>query len=180
MPTGSGDFQYPFRLGLALDFRKIDVIVRQVRCRRRYLGRFQGLFTSQMASDIAKCFNAIDRKVRTEQGFRCIVPADEDGLHPLSCPFQYHRQDTVDRAEPPIQGQFAHEETAFASFSSYLATRYKDGYGQAQVEAGCIFLEVCRCQINRQASHGEFITTVLDGCPDPFFGFFHRRSCQAH
>ena len=178
MAAGRSDFQDPFGFGLALDFGKIDVVIGQVRVRQCGPGGLQRLLARQMAGDVAESPDAIDRKVRAEQGFGGIVPADEDRLHPLGRPFQDHGQDAVHRADATVQGQFTQEEAVFAGLFGNLAARHEDGHGQAQVKTGRILLEVGRRQVDRQAAHGKFIAAVLDGCPDPLFGLFHRRRGQ--
>ena len=179
MAAGCGDFQDPLGFGLALDFGEVDVIVQLVRRQGFRPGRVQRLFTGQAGGDVAERIDTVDREVRTEQGFGGIVAADEDRLHPLGGPFQDHGQDTVHRPDAPVQGQFPHEEAFFAGLFGNLAARHQDGHGQAQIQAGRVLLQVSRRQVDRQAAHGKFIAAVLDGSPDPLFGLFHRRRCQA-
>ncbi len=176
MPTHSGDDECPLGHFLASDIGHIGHRLNPcfgVLCSAGSVCR-QGLLPTQVGHGLGQLAGCADDGAIGEDCFLGVAVGKEQ-LPACGAGRQGSTQSTGNRTQASIQGEFTDAFRRSQGRHRDLTTGRKDTQGDGQIEATALFGQICRGEVDDDASRRKIQAAILDGRAYAVAGLLHRR-----
>jgi hypothetical protein len=123
--------------------------------------------------DVKQRFHRVNVDAADHGGFAGIRLRNDESGDFAAAGFEGDWQSAANPAEAAIQREFANEETVGDVLLGEAAIGPDDSERHGQIEAGALFLNVGRGEVNSDVGRWNVVATILEGGADPVAAFAH-------
>ena len=178
MSAGSCHLCRPPGHRLPFDIRKVGTGGFGFSGNRQDGGQRQDFLAPEVPQYLLHRVGGIDRKVREHRSLGGIGPGDYDAGQSPAAGIRHHREDSVHRAQVPVQREFPHQGQSLGQ-GRQRPGGTEDSHQNGQVVDGAGLFGVGRGEVHHHPAGREFHATVFHGGAHPVLGFLDGGIGQA-